>query len=332
MQVWDGRERIGGMRKWMSVAAVMVLGMGVLGVQQGGMGTGKGQGGTTGGGSVREAVTAYYIGHSLISDIPDMVGGLAKAGGVVAFSFKEQFIPGAALRWQWEERERSAGKPSDEPQFRVRWFEAFPTGKFDTLVMIDSVPRGPKEMGDTREYAGKLIGEAVKGNSKTRVFIYEPWHCLKTGTPEGCAYDKSSPTRDLKWPERVAADSAMWDKVVEDLKKDHPGVEIRLIPAARGLARLEAAILKGEVAGMKTLEDCFSDEIHTNPYGKYFIACLHYAMLTGKSPVGLPVEVKDRWGRSYWHTPNWEKKSWKAPEAGAVRKMQEIAWDVAQGK
>lgn len=285
----------------------------------------------------------YSIGHSLSSDIPDLVAGLWAAererqdadapSGLVPFRFKEQFIPGAPLRWQWEERDRAKDKRAQlEPQFMGAYFEEFAKGGWDALVMVDSVPRGVSLMPETRDYAARFAREAAAKSPKVRVLIYEPWHCTRSGTPEGCAYDKAE-TREFAWRERIDKDAPMWDQLVADLAKDlrddHPGVRVELVPAARGLGRLADAAAAGEVPGFAKIEDFFDDEIHTNPYGKYFVACVHFAVLTGRSPVGLPVNVKDRWGRSYWDTPNWQKKQWPAPKAEAVRKMQELAAEVA---
>jgi hypothetical protein len=283
------------------------------------------------------SVHAYYIGHSLASDIPDLVAALATGHPDVQFRFKEQNIPGASLQWQWGEREREAGKRSKpEPQFQALWFEALPTGRFDTVVMIDSVPRGPNEMAGTRDYATRFARESLKANPAARVFLYEPWHCIKSGTPAGCDWDKSSPTRTLRWPERVSADAPMWDRVTDEVRaevrKDFKDADLRLIPAARALVSLKGAIDKGEVPGFQAYEDLFDDDIHLNAYGKYFVACVHYAVLTGRSPVGLPGEVKNRWGGRYWDTPNWQGKSWKPPAPAAVRRMQEIAWAATGGK
>jgi hypothetical protein len=285
----------------------------------------------------------FAIGHSLNSDIPDMVAGLWAAererqgadapGGLVPFRFKEQFIPGAPLRWQWEERDRAKEKRAPlEPQFRGAYFEEFAKGGWDALVMVDSVPRGVSLMPETRDYAARFAREAAAKSPGVRVLIYEPWHCTRSGTPEGCAYDKAE-TREFTWRERIDKDAPMWDQLVVDLAKDLSAekvdASVALIPAARGLGLLADAATRGEVPGFAKIEDFFDDEIHTNPYGKYFVACVHFAVLTGRSPVGLPVDVKDRWGRSYWSTPNWQKKQWPTPADGAVRRMQELAAEIA---
>ena len=277
------------------------------------------------------AIRAFYIGHSLNSDIPDLVASLAK--GKVDFSFREQFIPGAPLRWQFDEKTREAEKRSKpEPQYQGFWFEAFPKGDLAALVMVDSVPRGPNEMPETVLYGGKLIDEFAKSNPTGTVYLYEPWSCIKSGTPEGCAYDTSSPTRSLPWVERLEADQAMWDAALASLRKEHPKTTIELIPVGRAFATLAKAIKAGKVDGFADMNELFDDEIHPNPYGKYFAACVHYAVLTGQSPVGAPLDVTDRWGRSYWDTPNWQQKQWKKPSAKAVQAMQEIAWEAVRGR
>jgi hypothetical protein len=42
--------------------------------------------------------------------------------------------------------------------------------------------------------------------------------------------------------------------------------------------------------------------------------------------------VKDRWGRSYWDTPNWQGKQWKPPSAKAIAQMQATAWSVVEAQ
>lgn len=271
-----------------------------------------------------DSIDAFYIGHSLQSDIPDMVRAMAAASSST-FDFKEQFIPGASLRWQWGEAERR--QQQFEPRYGGRWSDELPTGRYTALVMVDSVPRGVEQMTETHEFATLLARAAIEGNDATRVFLYEPWHCIETGTSAGCAHDNFSPTRTLTWIARVDADAAMWNQAAADLGAAL-GRPVRLIPGARVLARLVEEIEAGRVPGFTERQQIFDDEIHINPYGKYAVACAHYAVLFGKSPVGLPFDLQDRWRRSYWDTPNWQNKQWPPPSAAAARAMQEVAWRV----
>ncbi|MCA3007586.1 MAG: hypothetical protein INH34_04345 [Phycisphaerales bacterium] len=278
---------------------------------------------------------AFYVGHSLISDVPDMVAAFAAARaaepGQPAFRFVEQFRLGASLVMQWEEllAEPAARTPQPAP-FRAHWFDALPPGGFDALVLVDSVPRGGARMRETLQYADNFVGAARASSPGLRVFVYEPWHCVHSGAPKGCAYDKY-PHSGLRWRARIDADAPMWDEVVDGLRKAYPDTAIALIPGARGLGALHDAIAQGTVPGWTSIaRDAFDDDIHLNPYGKYFVACLHYAALTGRSPVGLPGAVADRVGTSYWDVPNWQKKSYAPPSDALTRRLQEIAWEVAR--
>lgn len=280
-------------------------------------------------------IDAFYIGHSLCSDIPDMVAAFCasheREQGHPKFRFKEQSILGSPLANQWGQRDLSPAKRTPmEPQFQGYWFDELPKGGWDVLVLIDSVPRGKSMMADTRKYAGKLIDAAVEQSPGLRVFVYEPWHCIQSGTEKGCDYDKVE-TSKLKWRERLHADAPMWDQLVADLQQAQPLAKVALIPAGRALGELADAIQAGKVKGFQSIQECFGDDIHLAPYGKYFVACLHYAAFTGKSPEGLPIDIKDRWGRSFWDTPNWAKQQWSAPKPEAVATMQAIAWQCWAG-
>jgi len=278
----------------------------------------------------------YYVGHSLISDVPDMVAAFAAARAVVdgqpAFRFVEQFRLGASLLMQWEEMLAEPGKRLPQPPpFRAHWFDALPQGGWDALVLVDSVPRGgDKLMRSTLQYADNFVGAARTGSPSVRVFVYEPWHCVHSGTPKGCDYD-DYPHSGMRWRQRIDADAPAWDAVVAGLRKAYPKTPVGLIPGARGLGALHDAIAQGTVPGWTAIErDAFDDDIHLNPYGKYFVACLHHAALTGRSPVGLPAAVADRAGTSYWGVPNWQKKTFAPPSEALTRRLQEVAWDVAQ--
>lgn len=271
----------------------------------------------------------FYIGHSLVSDIPDMVRGLDRASGsaAVGMAFREQFIPGAPLRWQWEEQQRTT---TFEPVYQGAFHQHLPRGGYEVLVATDSVPRGgPGSVAESQDYLNRFARFAWEANPATRVYYYETWHCIDTGTPAGCAYDTSSPTRTLGWRDRLVADRPMWESLVDHVNRENPGrPRVHLVPAGTALVRLVAAIEAGELPGFATARDLFDDEIHLNPYGKYFVGCVHYATLLGRSPEGLTADVLDRWGRRYWDTPNWQGKQWPPPADEAVKRMQVIAWEV----
>jgi hypothetical protein len=77
------------------------------------------------------------------------------------------------------------------------------------------------------------------------------------------------------------------------------------------------AVQAGEAADLTSLTQLFSDDIHLNDLGNYFIACVQYAVIYGTSPVGLPRQLVNQWGKPY-----------KPPSEALALRMQQIAWDV----
>jgi hypothetical protein len=264
----------------------------------------------------------FFIGHSLQSDIPDMVLAMGKSADR-SFAWQEQFILGSPLRWQWDQPKR--GSEGFEPTYQAVYDKGI-TAQTTDLVLTDSVPRGGDELvRESIDYLGRFARFAREKSPNVRVWYYETWHCIESGTAKGCEYDTMSPTRSLTWRKRLDADRAMWLKIAKEAAPN-----IRVIPAGSALGLLSDAIDRGEVPGFKSARDLFDDDIHVNPYGKLFVAYVHHAALTGQSPVGLPFKVPDRWGRSYWNTPNWAGKQWPEPSPAAVKRMQELAWEAVQ--
>lgn len=272
----------------------------------------------------------FFIGHSLISDVPDMVGSLCAAAPVAKYSFKEQFIPGAPLRWQWEQEQRAKapGYVSDfEPRFRGGYDVELAKGGWDALVLVEGVPIGARENEAlTIDYLARFANFARKHNPGIRVVFYEPWPCIHSGTPKGCSYDEKSPTRELAWRERLEADGAMWKRIVDGAsdKLEGGGARIELVPVARALGQLADAVKGGELEGFTKLEQFFEDEVHLSAYGKYYAALVVWSHLYQRSPVGRPIAVSDRWSNPYWDNAKFNRLV-PAPKVAVAKRMQEIA-------
>lgn len=282
-------------------------------------------------------IDAFYIGHSLAYHIPDVVKGLFASrkgeSGQLEFEFREHYIPGASLGIQFAQRdlppERRQAQAAEARQ--GYWFEEFAKGGLDALVMIDSVPRTKSQMPETLDNALKLAKALLEKSPKARVLIYEPWHCVNSGTAADCEWDRG-PLAKMPWRERLRTDAPLWDELVDDLAKALPKAKVALIPAGRALGMAFAAADTGTIDGFTSGREFFSDEIHLTPYGYYFVGLVHYAILSGQSPIGLTTDVADRWDRKFFDAPDHHGKTWKAPTAEARKRLQEIAWAAAQGK
>lgn len=337
-----GRGGVRGRRPWTRVLLAAVLGLLLAGPCWARGGEARPPRGGAASPEGATAWNAYWVGHSLLSRIPDAVGALVAASpGGLSLAWKEQNIPGASLEIHWSEALPDRQRYRFEPTWQQRYDLRLATGEVDTLVLTDSVPRGGQAQ-EEETHAGlvRFATLAREKNPAVRVLYYETWHCLDTGTPKGCEWDKASPTRNLAWVERVEADRAMWRRVVARanatlVERKVPGASaaepvIRMLPAGPALAQAVREAEQGKLAGLKGMDDFFSDRIHANALGAYLVGCVHYAGLTGRSPVGLPSDIKERWGHGWW-TP---RLSWtrEAPPAAVIRRLQELAWEAVRSE
>lgn len=267
-------------------------------------------------------IKEYSIGHSLSSDIPDMVGSLAASAGF-KHEFQEQFRLGASLDMQWNEPKKGPGQ-WDDKQYRILYPNSLGKGGYDAVVLIDSVPRGgPEQEKNSIDYLTKFVEYIDQTNPKAKIYYCEAWHSLKSGTGKA-DWDTVSPTRHLTWRKRVDVDAFMWERIRHAAVKS-TGKKIVLIPQAQAVAALGDAIESGKVPGFKKTDDLFADDIHLKPYGMYLIACLQYGVLYQRSPVGMTADLKDRWGRPYWNRPFYDGKTYPPMDPGAVAEIQKIA-------
>lgn len=280
---------------------------------------------------------AFYIGHSLAYRIPDVVAALFAArtadGGKLDFRFREQHIVGGSLAAQHGQIDLPPAKRVEqEAQFGGHWFDEFAKGGWDALVMVESVPRGKPDLVDTLDHGLRLAKALVEKSPKARVYVYEPWHCIHSGTEQGCMYDRG-PTMGLKWRERIDADAPMWDGLVADMQKAMPKTKFALIPAGRALGMAVDAAQAGTIDGFAGVKDFFEDDIHLSPQGAWLVGLVHFAALSGESPIGLPATaVRNRWTIALFDAPDHRGVTTKSPSAAAQKRLQEIAWAAAQGK
>lgn len=260
--------------------------------------------------SAQNTQKAFYIGHSLSDQIAEMLMSMTKNHPTINFDAVYQTIPGSPLRWNWDNG--AAYTPS--PPFYYGYNDpvgGLPNGTFTTLVLTESVPRYQAIIDETYQYADSFYRFAAGFNPNTRVFVYEVWHCINSGTPNLCSDDVNS----NPWRQRLTDDLPMWERVVDSLNsKFDPAAPVCLIPGGQGMARLYDEIELGTVPGIDTITDFFTDDHHISDEGKYFIACIHFATLFGQSPIGLPYQLQNVWGVPF-----------NAPNAALALRLQEIA-------
>lgn len=263
----------------------------------------------------QQTFKAFFIGHSLTDQIPDMVESLALDHPNTTFDWVFQSIPGAPLFWNWDHGADFTPTPPHYYGYNHAQ-EGLPNGSFSHLILTESVPRHYGSINDTYEYAANFYEFARNFNPNVRVYIYEVWHCLKSGTPTACDWDIDSDP----WRERLSDDLSMWESVVDYLNTTYePEIPVCLIPGGQGLARLYDEIALGTVPGVDAIDYFFSDDIHLTDVGKYFMACIHFATLFNTSPVGLTNQLQVWWGGDF-----------EAPTPEMALRLQQIAWETVQ--
>ena len=90
-------------------------------------------------------------------------------------------------------------------------------------------------------------------------------------------------------------------------------------PIGIGISEFWPALLRGQcgIGPITSRADLYKDDIHFNDHGAYLMALTHYAVLYGRSPVGLPHALKLYDGT---------RAADPGPEAAQM--MQETVWRV----
>lgn len=252
-----------------------------------------------------------------------MTKSLVEKDPLQRFSLRHQDIPGASLRRQWDQKDSA---DMGEPTYGGRYHIHLKSGEFDTLVLTDSVPRGGKELeAETVEYLGRFAALARASRPDIRIFYYETWHHLTSGTVANSPYDAQHPNRHLKWRERIDADAPMWARIVKTVNESQPGAPaIRIIPGGSILAAVSDAIDAGQITEWKSIAELFSGEIHLNRYGQYVMTLAFYSTITGKRAVNASSDVRNLWGAPIWNHRETDGSFHPPMKAETVRKVQEI--------
>ncbi|MEB8386042.1 hypothetical protein OO012_02275 [Rhodobacteraceae bacterium KMM 6894] len=229
-------------------------------------------------------IGVYHLGHSLVGrDMPAMLAQLAPAG----HRYDSQLGWGTSLREHWEPDLAINGFDAENAHPRYRDARAaIASGEYDAVVLTEMVEiKDAISYHDSTKYLGKWADLARSAKPAPRVYLYETWHPLDDA--DG-------------WLTRLDNDLAnQWEAqiLLPNLKAGAP--PIYLIPAGQVMAALVRAVETQDGVGpMHTREDLFQrredgtlDQIHVNDLGAYLVALTHYAVLYGRSPVGLPYDL-----------------------------------------
>lgn len=257
----------------------------------------------------RGPLRVYHLGHSLVGrDMPAMLAQMA------GHDYALQLGWGAALSEHWRGPDAVNGYAQENatPHHREA-HEALKSGSYDAFVMTEMVRlKDAIAYKDSRKAAADWAAEAAAGNRQGQIFLYESWHALDDPEDWLARLPQDLKTMwqpGLLWPAARAAGKPVW-----------------LIPVGQVLHAVVAEAEAQGIAELTAREQLFArnpdgalDTIHPNDLGIYIVALTHYAVLYGRSPVGLPNQLNKADG-----TPA------KAPSPELARRLQEIVWQVVR--
>ncbi len=265
----------------------------------------------------------FFIGHSLINwDMPSMLSTIAKSLGKSQYDYNAQIINGSPLKYNWNNAH--SVKPSDNG-FHLNSRKVLASNQFNTLVITEAIPLDNHiKWSSSNKYAHKyhelFMQPAGPGPSNTESngrssYLLETWHCINSGTPTGCPYDKGD---DTPWDERIKIDLSKWQDIARYVNEKTQGNHnpMVLIPAGQSLLYLSKAINNKQVPGIGSIRELFKDDIHLNETGNYFIALVFYATIFKESPEGATNRPKNLWGGTFK----------KIPLEDETRILQKLAW------
>lgn len=236
-----------------------------------------------------------FVGHSLVGPtLPGMVeAALQRLDGPSVV--QAQVINGASLAFNWDHSAEAEGVDA-----RARLAE----GGVEALVLTEAQPVAGLVVADSAAKVADWAALAAAQAPGVKVWLYETWPARDTAP--------------LPWDRQVAEDLRVWEAIAAGASAR--GVPVGIIPAGQAMARLDRAMAAGQVPGLDGLDALFSDAIHLNGKGLYFVAMVQAAALTGKSPEGLPARL----------TRSWPSRDAALTDAQA-RALQRVAWEAVSG-
>lgn len=223
-------------------------------------------------------------GHSLTDPIPDPLKALIRAGGNRAAVVERSTIPGSPMDWRWNNAP-SGGLPNARTQI----------GDFDVLVLTERVPLSGtlpwhNSPAQALTWANHAWSEG-RGGAGAETILYATWVEIDSGP--GADNEDNDPEREVVFRARLDLEMAGWEKIRDHVNANRmPGApEMRMIPGPLLMAALYDGIERGDVPDLEDISDVFTDSIHLNDIGAYYIALAHYAVIFNRDPRGLPNRI-----------------------------------------
>jgi beta-xylosidase/alpha-L-arabinofuranosidase len=250
-----------------------------------------------------KGVRVFYASHSLMWYVPEPLSHVVAAAGIRGHEVVGVQRIGASRTLQhWEKGEPNEAKA------------ALQGGKVDVFVM------SPIQFPD--EGVESFVRLGLEHNPDMRFIVQLSWGGGDTDNqdfPKG-AWDSADRN---KTPEQLrqlyARNIRAGEEQAEAINRKYgKGKRIMtLVPTAQALVELRTRIYEKRMPGLNNQGELFVDAAHPSPPLEALNTYLHYAVLYGKSPVGLPMATPLKAAK---------REAW---DDALSRALQEIAWQAA---
>jgi hypothetical protein len=204
---------------------------------------------------------------------------VAFAGARAAVIHKST-VPGSPMEVRW------ATPPGyDQPDAR------HDIADYDTLVLTERVPLSNTLPWHNSIEQGLLwfTNAWTKGNDGkgAETILYATWIDITSGP--GAENPHNDPEASIPFRERLPIEMARWESIQDHVNEIRPSGSppMRMIPGPLLIAAIYDEIAAGTAPGLTDISDLFSDGIHLNDLGNYYIALAHFAVIYDRDPRGM---------------------------------------------
>jgi len=229
-----------------------------------------------------KSFATFHIGNSLTDTVDGWLAPVMESAGY-SHKFYRFTIPGAPTDWLWNH----PGGGFGEVQFKESFLVRAPL----TDVFTQPFEGHNRSIENEAEFSANFFGAAQEHSPEIQPWLYSQWPersakgswCDGTGankglegvTPAGGDYT-------------VAAENHLryFEAVADKINSTRKGKLVRIVPTARAMAKAKVAIESGKVPGLSDFGAFYSDDLHLSPQGRWFVANVVAASLTGASTEG----------------------------------------------
>lgn len=249
-----------------------------------------------------KGLRVFFASHSLMWYVPEPLGKMAEARGIKDHKLVGLQSLGASKTLQhWN-------LPDDKNQAK----KALKTGEVDVFVM------SPISFPD--EGVENYIKLGLEHNPNMRFVIQLSWgggDIDNQDFPKGAFdnVDKEKTPDQLKalFERNIKAGEAQADELNKKYGKGK--TIVALVPSAQAMVALRTKIANKEWPGLTKQGELFVDAVHPSAPMEALNAYMHFAVLYGESPVGLPMPAMLKKAK---------RESWDDNFNGS---LQELAWE-----